>query len=223
MINDIFKIWRYIVEFLSSEWILTRFKIPNGGPVIALRSLISSIILFLLIIAFLNIVDPTKSWQFSFLELKTQIIERFTLFGVIFAGMYTALYARFSSQWTYLANLYNKIKEIEASSPTTLNNNALAEWKAGFIEDADNLHIGCKGTFVTIIKVWGENEAVKDAFIENSPGGEERYNELMARVYESIRIVEKKFNRPNKSLSGLSSNRILIKSKNRPSNKATCC
>ncbi len=37
-------------------------------------------------------------------------------FGAIFAAVYFALYARFASQWSYLANLYNKIKEAETRS-----------------------------------------------------------------------------------------------------------
>ena len=176
--------------FISSEWILTKLDIPNGGAVIFFRSLMSSIFIFLLVLGFLNVIDPTKSWAFSMNELRVEIIDKFTWFGAIFAAMYTGLYARFASQWSYLAGLYNSIKETEAKSP---DGQVIAQWKAGFLEDADNLHIACKGTFVTTIKAWGEYEDVKREFISNSPGGEKRFNRLMRRVNESIRIVEKKY------------------------------
>ena len=186
----IFELWRLFVIFLSSEWILTKLDIPNGGAVILFRSLVSSIYIFLLVLGFVNAIDPTKSWVFSYNEFEVESIDKFVWFGAIFAAVYTGLYARFASQWSYLANLYNTIKQTEANSPEP---QVMAEWKAGFLEDADNLHVACKGTFVTTIKVWGDNEAVKTEFIKHSPGGEERFKRLMNRVNESIRIHEEEY------------------------------
>lgn len=190
MAIGIFKLWRVIVLFISSEWILTKLDIPNGGAVITFRSLVSSIFIFLLVLGFLNVIDPTKSWTFSIDELRAESIDKFPWFAAIFAAMYTGLYARFASQWSYLANLYNSIKRTEANSPDL---EVMDQWKAGFLEDADNLHLACKGTFVTTIKIWGEKEEVKKEFIEYCPGGEKRYNRLMGRVNESMRVVAKKY------------------------------
>ena len=198
MITKIFGIWRIIVEIFSSEWILTRLKIPNGGPVIVLRCILSALLLFLLILGILNLIDPTKNWEFSMIELRTQIIDRYTIYAVLFAGMYTILYSRFSSQWSYLANLYNKITELKVTSNSGLDDAKLSMWKAAFLEDADNLHLACKGTYVAIILLWGEDKVVKDTFIRYSPGGEQRFNDLMKRAQESSDIVNLKFKRPNK-------------------------
>lgn len=189
MATEIFKIWRVFVLLISSEWILTKYDIPNGGAVIFFRSLLSSVFIFLLVLVFLNVVDPSRTWEFSLYELRTQIVSKFTWFGAIFAAMYTGLYARYSSQWSYLANLYNSIKQTEAIST---NAKVLAQWKAGFLEDADNLHIACKGTFVSTIKVWGELDDVKEELLKNTPGGEKRFNRLLERANYSLSIVNRK-------------------------------
>jgi len=132
----LFSLWRKAVVVLSSEWVLTKWRIPNGGAAVLFRALISGVIIFSLVLVFLNVSDPMRTWQFSSQELRTQIIEKFPWFAAIFAGIYTALYARFSSQWSYLANLYNSIKQVEINAA---DKEVLAEWKAGFMEDAETL------------------------------------------------------------------------------------
>ena len=188
--TKVFSWWRKVVEALSSEWVLTKWHIPNGGAAVLLRALLSSLIVFFLVLVFLNLVDPARSWEFSFRTLRLQVIEKFPWFGVIFAGTYTAYYARFAAQWSYLANLYNSIKQTEAYEP---NADVLADWKAGFIEDADSLHMVGKGTFVSIIKAWGAEKTVKECFITSAPGGKRRFEKIMKKVEESIDIVEHKF------------------------------
>jgi len=84
-------------------------------------------------------------------------------FGAIFAACYVALYSRFSSQWTYLANVYNQIKAAETSAETD-KKILIAEWKAGFIEDALTLHLAYKPIFSATINVWGRDESVAEAF-----------------------------------------------------------
>jgi hypothetical protein len=146
--------------------------------------------MFSIVLAFLNIVDPTKTWEPSFHDLQLQVIDKFPWFGAIFAAYYTGLYARFSSQWSCLANLYNNIKQTEAGEH---NKDVIASWKAGFLEDADNLHMAGKGTFVSIVKAWGFQDDVRACFIKNTPGGEKRFQKLMEKVGESIEIVDQKF------------------------------
>jgi len=122
--------------------------------------------------------------------LRLQLIQLAPLCGIVFGAIYTALYARFASQWSYLANLYNNIKETEALDG---DEKVVAEWKAGFIEDAENLHLACKSSFVTTVKVWGEDPLVKKSFIKNAPGGKKRYKRLMANVAYSEGLVEARY------------------------------
>jgi hypothetical protein len=176
--------WKILIWAISAEWVLNRRD--NGGAAIALRSLICSAILFLFIIGVVNAVDPEKSWHFSLHALQLEIKGKITWFGALFAAIYAALYSRFASQWTYLANLYNSIKA--ASIMEGIEDARLAEWKAGFIEDADYLHLSHKENFASIIMTWGEEEAVKESFIKFTPGGLRRYQTLMESI--SVRYEE---------------------------------
>ena len=184
------KPWRFLVFVLSSEWVLTKLDVPNGGAAILLRTTISSVLVYLLAISLMNLIDPGKSWEFSWLELRLQMTDRFAWFGVIFGVIYTALYARYSSQWTYLANLYNEIKKAEAARG---DEDVLSEWKAGFIEDAQNLHLACKSSIVTIVNTWANESKVVEMYIKNTPGGKVRLDELMKDVEFSLNLVEKKY------------------------------
>lgn len=177
--------WKKFVSLISGEWILNNSD--NGGSVIVLRSLICSAILFFLVIGLANMVDPAKSWQFSIRELQLEIKSKIAWFGALFAAVYVALYGRFASQWAYLANLYNSIKA--ASLASDVDAERLAEWKAGFIEDAEYLHLSHKENFASVIHTWGQDEEVKKKYVLYTPGGEVRFNKLMESVskrYENI-------------------------------------
>jgi hypothetical protein len=156
-----------IINFLSCERMLKNKD--NGGGVIFLRSLIISSTIFLLVIAFLNIIDTEKKFSFDYEVLSCHIIDKFEWYGAIFAATYIALYTRFSSQWSYLANLYNLIKQTSATDGS--NPIIIAEWKAGFIEDAQYLHLSHKENFAPIIKNWLSDKDVKTAYVNNSPQG----------------------------------------------------
>jgi len=184
LLHRLCKIWGHAVWILSTEYVLK--GMPNGSAAILLRTLISSILLFLLVLGVANAVDPDRIWQFSMAELWTQFSERIGWLGLIFGAVYTGLYARFSSQWTYLANLYNQIKQVEASTPAQGSNlDKLAEWKAGFIEDAEHLHLACKESFVSIIRAWADEELVRQKYILHTPGGEERLTRLLMKARPS--------------------------------------
>ena len=111
-------------------------------------------------------------------------------FGAIFAAVYAALYTRFSSQWTYLAGLYNQIKAAEVQVAVSANTDStkdvaakvLTSWKAGFIEDAEELHLALKPMFAEVIRTWSEDEKVQSEFAKYAPGGEEGLKELLSDI-----------------------------------------
>ena len=121
---------------------------------------------------------------FSWLEFRIQTGAHITWFGAIFAGVYALLYARFSSQWTYLAGVYNQIKSAELRKDT--DDAALAEWKAGFIEDCQDLHLLRKPMFASIVHAWlnsGElGLPVRDCFKSYTPGGADRLLAIQDQV-----------------------------------------
>ena len=174
-----FRMWGWVVEQISLEGLLTRRHLPNGGSVILLRSLFASSVVYLILLGIENLMDPSRTWRPSARAFELQLHESLRWYGAIFGAIYAALYARFSSQWAYLANVYNQIKAAECRKECSPRH--LAEWKAGFIEDAEELHLAGKPIFASVLRAWNTDE-VKYRFAKYSPGGEERFVALMARV-----------------------------------------
>jgi hypothetical protein len=173
--EQLLKTWGCISPWLSLEVLLTRTRRPNGGDIIVCRAF------------------GVALWMFL---LATLIVGSFhlTWFGALFAAVYFALYARFAAQWTYLANLYNQIKGVEARvSNTDDSKRVLAEWKAGFLEDAEELHLATKTVFVSVLKIWAEDKEVEAQYIANTPGGKTRFDALMKDILAAYERHEKKF------------------------------
>jgi hypothetical protein len=105
------KFWDCFVTWASWEWILN--KRPNGGTAVFVRSLLIALELYAFGLFARNMIDPARTGDFHWTELRTQLLDSFQWFGTIFAGAYVALYSRFASQWAYLASLYNQIKQAE--------------------------------------------------------------------------------------------------------------
>ena len=148
-----------IADYITGEWMLKNKA--NSGGIVFWRSLQISLSILLPIMLFQNIFDPTRTYQPDFSEFLKQFSEKLPWLGAIFVAVYAGLYARFSSQWTYLANLYNSIKQTEASCKDNLNQTKLAEWKDGFMEDAVLLHLANKDIFKSVIDEWEKDPEVK--------------------------------------------------------------
>lgn len=151
-----------VIEIVSGEWLLTWLELPNGGAVVLIRSLWASITVSLLALAIENTLDPSRSLSFSRVELALQLSNNLRWFGAILGAVYAAFYARFASQWSYLAGLYNQIKATECNKDINLRK--LADWKAGFIVDAEELHLANKPLFAEVIKAWRMEPAVEAAY-----------------------------------------------------------
>lgn len=175
------RVWEFLVYFGSGEWILTRSG-SNGGDVILLRSLIVAIELTGIALALHNVIDPELT-EPSWTAFRTQLIEIAPWFAAATGAVYAALYARFSAQWSYLAGLYNQIKQAELEMAYTDPNHVtgldrLAEWKAGYIEDAQALHLHAKENVAAVVHHWGKDPKVEHAFIQATPGGQVRWDSL---------------------------------------------
>lgn len=173
---------KYVVRVGSFEWLLNYHA--NGGSVISLRTLLISGVVYLFAIVVKDALDPGRIFRFNSDRFLSELAGNMQWFGALFAAVYAGLYSRFASQWLYLAGLYNTIKQTEAqvirNGPESKA--ALADWKAGFMEDANELHLATKSVFVSVINAWGNDEAVKKAFVKNTPDGQRRYDALMADV-----------------------------------------
>lgn len=184
-----------MISLLSGEWILTRLGLDNGGDVVFYRAFWTAIWMFALTLVTQNAIDPSKVWIFDAAQLQRDVADRLPWFGAIFAAAYAAYYARFSSQWNYLANLYNLIKAAEVNGVDSAG--AMAQWKAGFIEDADDLHLATKRMFAYVIRAWADDPDVKSEFIGYTVGHERRLRRLLKRVRAAIARAEHSY-RPNR-------------------------
>lgn len=183
-VRRLLRLWADLVHFISWEFLLE--KRANGGAVIFLRAILVGTGVYALTIGVKNFVDPDRILRFSLHELQIEIRSTLPWFGAIFAAVYAALYTRFSSQWLYLAGVYNAIKQAEARLPTGCSDSqrVLADWKAGFIEDAQEAHLATKPVFASVITAWARNQQVKSAFVENTPRGELKLGALLKEIGE---------------------------------------
>ncbi len=174
--------WMRFVDIASFEWFMSP-RLPNGGAAVLARTLAISIELLALTLALWNWIDPDRTVCFSWNEFRVQLIKISPWFAAAMGAIYAALYARFSSQWNYLAGLYNQIKESEILMPSNkVSQQHMAEWKAGYIEDAKELHLHTKPIIAEIIHFWSRQVGVKEAFIDGVHGGDSRWKALQEEV-----------------------------------------
>jgi hypothetical protein len=175
VIDKITRVGSWIVECGSGEYLLVETK-RNGGGIVFLRALHSTFVVLSIALIFRNVLDPTRSLAFSSHELLTQLSAIGPWFGTVFAATYVGLYSRFASQWSYLAGVYNQIKAAECRKPE--DGNCLAEWKAGFIEDAEDLHLIGKSVFGSIARAWLQDMLVCTAYEAHTLNGSARLTAL---------------------------------------------
>ena len=182
-----------MTNYLSGEFILKRY--PNGGLAVLLRSLWITVILYSIAIAIKSRIAPHATWSPSIAVARDLISNTMPWFGAIFAGVYAALYARFASQWSYLANLYNQIMctQVQCDASGTMHHGAMALWQAGFIEDAEALHLARKPMFASVIVSMLGNDKVRDAYTKYTPGGSARLETLEASVKAVVSKAEQQF------------------------------
>lgn len=163
-----------LVAFLSGEWML---KIrSNGGTIVFLRALWVTA----LVMAATGLLNDDVVTKSSCRELATPALNPLLGFsGAVFVFAYTAFYARFASQWSYLANVYNQIMAAKLSGSRSLS---MSRWQAGFIEDADELHLAEKPMFAGVILSMLKIPQVRHEFITGTAGGEIRLHKIEKAV-----------------------------------------
>jgi hypothetical protein len=171
------------VHYASFEWLLGRY--PNGGDMVLARALGVSALLCAIALLARELIDPTLHGPRTFTSFRANVILIAPWFAGAVGAVYAALYARFASQWGYLAGLYNQIKQAElriAQPPAKQVLDALSEWKAGYIEDAHDLHLHTKPNVAAIIHNWGSEPDVKAAFCSYSAGADKRWSKIKSEA-----------------------------------------
>jgi hypothetical protein len=159
------------VNFLSGEWVLD--DRANGGLVILLRTAWVSALMYAFALLAREISNPRSLPYFSLDELRRSISETIPWLGAITGAVYAAFYARFSSQWQYLAHLYNQLMETGLSlRDGEYDKKRWINWRAGFIEDAYCLHLAGKPMFATAINDMLRDRDVLEAYKAATIGAE---------------------------------------------------
>ena len=171
-----------VMNVVSGEWLLTWAKFPNGGTVIVVRTLYVTTLVYWPLIGLKHAceVGCFIGPHLTGLAFGQYIAPTIPWFGALFAGVYATLQTRYSSQWTYLADVYNRIKE--TATDKGHDKKAMAEWKAGFIEDAEDLHLIGKAMFRTVFHAWSGEKEVEEAFVEYTHNGTTRWS-VLVRAY----------------------------------------
>ncbi|HGM6066464.1 TPA: hypothetical protein ACKP39_000108 [Stenotrophomonas maltophilia] len=181
-----------MIRFVSFEFILK--WMPNGGTAVLVRSCLITFWLYALAISLKSRVVPGATWQFDLNVLRELVSDTIPWIGAIFAGVYVALYSRFASQWSYLANLYNQILQTAVQNPPkdVSSEQVYRLWQAGFIEDAEELHLAGKPMFASVIHSMLAKQETRENFIAHAPGGEPRLTKLEGKILEALRSSIKK-------------------------------
>lgn len=174
------------LELLTGEVILDYY--PNGGTVIFCRAILMAS-LFSITNALVDFfIDITGFSAPSILPYWWQV------FVAVFATTYTALYTRFASQFSYLANLYNQIQAsyLRIDPDNKLALERIKAWEAGFVEDADSLHLATKPIFAATINAFLDDPVVVKYYKEYTIGGELRFPVLKKEVENSMNSHKEK-------------------------------
>jgi hypothetical protein len=184
-------LWSRLFAWATGEVLLRHW--PKCGTLILVRAIWSAAVVLILRLATLNVVEPDRTWDPSCRELRKQLAESLPSFATVLAAAYAAFYARFSSQWSYLAGVYNAIKAAEYSVAPIADREsaerqarALADWKAGFIEDCEDLHLARKPSFATSVYTWGRAADVQESFVSNVIGSRQRLESLLCIVAHAL-------------------------------------
>lgn len=167
------KIGAKFISLVSGEFFLSEGR-PNGGDVVVFRTLWTGFLIFITIILLrVAMTDGCSCFTITFWKILQESIKGVEV-PTIFGATYAAFYARFVSQWTYIANLYNQIKQAEvAAAGTALGRKkqklVLAQWKAAFIEDALTVHMATKQPMKGVVQAWYQDELVRRQFHQHTP------------------------------------------------------
>lgn len=179
---------RWWTNVLAGEFFLYRW--PNGGTAIFVRTVWITSLLYTCALLLRAVGYTNWSLGIDLDKLSSEVAETTTWLGAIFAAVYTALYARFSSQWSYLASVYHQMKSAIVSGPENPSDEQLDQisyWKAAFVEDAEDLHLVRKKMFAMTAWEWLKEDQVAKCFDLYTVGGEARRVRLQKLLEKDLK------------------------------------
>jgi hypothetical protein len=178
---------RWWTNVLAGEFFLKVW--PNGGTAIFVRTLWIASLMYTSALLVRAVGYTDWSLGVDWHKLREEVAATTTWLGAIAGAVYTALYARFSSQWNYLANVYHQMKGAIVSGPNKPGEEQelqISYWKAAFVEDAQDLHLVRKKMFAMTAWEWLGEEAVAEKFDLYTVGGRQRRVRLQKRLRREL-------------------------------------
>jgi hypothetical protein len=181
-------LWGRFFEFLTGEWWFW-WGHPNGGTIIFLRSVQIAFSLWPVAVALRSLFnadfdlgalwnDPGPLWYTA--------ADTIPWLGAIFFAVYAALYARFSSQWNYLAGTYNLLMQTQAMIDNPDDNEKIQHWKVALVEDAEDLHLATKPMFSMLTHHLLTDPKIGPLFEADTVNGTKRRAKLKKRLLKTI-------------------------------------
>jgi hypothetical protein len=176
-----------ILNILTGEFILNHM--PNGGTAVVLRSAFVTAYMYGLALALKSYTSECAVLSFSAEQLVLEVNETIPWAAAIFGAVYVALYTRFSSQWSYLADLYNQQLALAVTiTDEQLNGDNFVRWQAAFVEDAVCMHLAKKEGFSNAVYMTLQDSGVREA-LEKDPGfGKDKFRKLEAELKNILSI-----------------------------------
>lgn len=192
----LWRLFQFLVYFGTGEFLLKGEA--NGGAVVFLRAVLTAMALFFISLAVFALIHTGFGSEIDWVLLRSMAKDNIEWAGAMFAGAYAALYSRFSSQWNYLAGVYNQLMSTQAQAPLNGDqerHRVYFTWKAGILEDALTLHLATKHMFAPLIADLLEDRDVYHTFRLTSVSSDddiERLRRRLAKVTKrGIRIASK--------------------------------
>jgi hypothetical protein len=174
-----------LIGVISGEFLLKRR--PNGGDVVFVRAVITTAIVFLVAIALRSTLMVSGV---SLGAIRAETTNDIPWLGAIFGAAYFGFYARFSSQWAYLATLYNQLMASQVLAPFGAEDKDRARtyvaWWAGFIEDAEDVHLALKKNYAAVIVGLIQDSRIRQAYVDTTVGGSRGLRDLERKLEDSL-------------------------------------
>jgi hypothetical protein len=178
----------FILRYATGEFLLE--DNANGGTVVFVRSVMTSAVIYTTAVLAKGLLTTGMGSSIDWPVIRQIMLDTLPWAGAILGGTYAAFYARFASQWTYLAGLYNQLMETQAQAPRDGNEErerVYANWKAGIVEDAVVLHLAAKPMFAPLIAALLKDIDVVMAFRESAVDSERALTRLEKALSRTLR------------------------------------
>ena len=163
-----------MINLFTAEFLLSNHA--NSGTWVFIRATWTTAFIY-------GLAFTLRQWGFGWPDTFEAFAATLPWLGFIFAAIYTAYYARFSSQYAYLADLYNQQMAVSAQvDEGEVTEKVFALWSAAYIEDAEELHLHLKPIFATLIREMLRRPEVREAYKKYTPGGEARLRRVECQV-----------------------------------------